>query len=385
MARDASVGIVVTLAFVIFAVGIFAIGDQTRLWTSKVSYKLQVRDANGLNHGSPVTLAGVQVGTVTRIELPPDPTIQTIDVEFSVDTAIQGRIRADSTASLKILTMLGGDKFVEITSGSADQPLLPPGSYVRVPDVLDLGQLGEIGANIAEDLGKVTASLSVILAQLQERSTVIGQALFDPNFGRTSLGNIAGSIESIHSILEKVDSGSGLAGHIVSDERFAAEILARVEGTLVRMEVVMARLTEENGAFMRMTAPDGPLSRLADNLDTSTDNLARITGEMGEGRGVAGRLLGDDVYAEEVLDNLRQATRDLRDVVGKINRGEGTAGALINDPEIYQDLRDVLRGVKESKLISWMIRRYRQKGEDARIREMKERRKLMEVTEEGDA
>lgn len=385
MARDASVGIVVTLAAVIFATGIFTIGEESRLWTKKVTYKLRLSNTNGLNRGSPVTLAGVQVGTVTSIVLPSDPNQRAIDVELSVDTAVQERIREDTTAETKILTLLGGDKFVEITTGSPGKPMLPPGSYIRVPETLGMDQLEAIGANIAQDLTEVTGALSAILTQLQDRSTVIGQALFDPNFGRTSLGNISRSLQSVRTILERMERGEGLAGKILGDKELAESTLSRLEGTLERMEVVSARLADEEGAFMKLTAPGGPLTGMVDNLEASTDNLARITGQMGEGRGVAGRLLEDDEYAEEILENLRQTTRDLRDVVGKINSGEGSVGAFVNDPEMYQDLRDVLRGVKESKLISWMIRRYRKKGQESRIKEMEERRRLQDESEDGDA
>lgn len=385
-ARDASVGIIVTLAAVVFATGIFSIGSESRLWTEKVGYKLKLPNTNGLAKGSPVTLAGVQVGTVTGITLPSDPNRFSIDVDLAIDTAVQNRIREDTTASLRILSMLGGDKFVELTSGSPDKPALPPGSYIQVPEEVSLDEMQELGVNIAEDLKDVTAALALFLNQLQDRSTVIGQALFDPNFGRQTLGNISESVASVETILRQVETGQGLAGRLISDRAFAETMMSRMDTTLARTDALLERLGDENGAFMRLIAPGGSLEGLAANLEATSASLARITGSMDDGRGVAGRLLEDDLYADEVLENLRQTTRDLRDLMGKLNSGEGTAGALINDPQMYQDLRDVLRGVKESKLMSWMIRRYRQKGEEARIREMEERQKLVnEGEEKGDA
>jgi phospholipid/cholesterol/gamma-HCH transport system substrate-binding protein len=377
-ARDASVGIVVTLAAVIFATGIFSIGSEQRLWTRKVAYKLQLPNTNGLQVGSPVTLAGVQVGTVTGIELPADPNRLEIDVEFSVDSSVQARIRADSEATLRILSLLAGDKFVEITPGSPMQPLLPPGSYVRVPEALELDKLGELGAGIAEDLKDVMGSLGVILTQLQDPDSVIGQALFDPNFGRQSLFNIREIIESTKTVLEKVESGRGLAGRLLSDDEFAETVLARMEGAMTRMESLLDRLADEDGALMKISAPQGPLFGIIENMEKSASTLTGISEGLESGQGVAGRLLRDDQYAEEVLENLREVTRDLREVVGKLNSGEGAAGAFLNDPAIYEDLRDVLRGVKKSKMISWMIRHYRKKGEKARIKEEEERLKAME-------
>lgn len=384
-ARDAAVGIVVTLAAVIFAAGIFSIGGESRLWARKVSYMLRLPNTGGLNVGSPVTLAGVQVGTVTGIELPADPNRFAIDVEFSVDSEVQGRIREDTEASLKILSMLAGDKFLELTPGSPSLPALEPGAYVKVPEALGFEEMQAIGATIAEDLKDVTASLAVVLRQLQDPNTFMGQALFDPNFGKHSLANVRESIESTREVIERIEQGRGLVGRLLSDEEFATEMVVRMEGTMGRMEALLERLGAEDGALMRALDPNGPMSDILANLDTSAAALARVTGDMEEGEGLAGRLFGDDPYAEELLENMRQATRDLRDISGKLNRGEGTAGAFINDPAIYEELRNVLRGVRESRVMSWLIQRYREKGEKARSQEMEEQEKLMREGKEKDA
>ncbi len=376
-ARDAAVGVVVTLAAVIFAAGIFSIGSESRLWASKVAYKLKLPNTGGLGVGSPVTLAGVQVGTVTSIELPADPNILAIDVEFTVDSAVQERIREDTEASLKILSMLAGDKYVELTPGSPSLPALPPGSYVKVPQALGFEEMQALGATIAEDLQEVTASLAVILNQIQDPNTFLGQALFDPNFGRHSLASIRESIDSTREVIKRIEQGRGLVGRFLSDEEFADEMAARMEGSMARMERLLDRLADSDGALMRVLDPNGPMSDILRNLDSTAASLNRITGAMEEGEGLAGRLLSDDPYAAEVLENMRQASRDLRDIVGKLNSGEGSAGALINDPAIYEELRDVLRGVRESRVMSWLIRRYREKGEKARIREMEEREKAL--------
>ena len=97
MARDASVGIVVTLASVIFAAGIFSVGSESRLWTSKVIYKIKLPNSGGLGEGSPVTLAGVQVGTVRRLVLPDDPNEIHIEVELAIDEGARRRAAIQSS------------------------------------------------------------------------------------------------------------------------------------------------------------------------------------------------------------------------------------------------------------------------------------------------
>lgn len=384
-ARDLSVGIVVALAAVVFAAGIFSIGSESRLWTRKVPYKLRLPNTGGLNVGSPVTLAGVQVGTVTDINLPSDPNRLEIDVDFSVDAAVQKRIREDTTATLKILTMLAGDKYLELTPGSPKEPVLPPGSYVRVPQAVSFDQMQELGANIAEDLKSVTTSLSTILAQIQDRNTFLGQIFFDPDFGKKSLANIRESLQSTRDLLHAVANGKGLASRVINDQKFADDMISKMQDTMDRMDALMVRLGDQQGTLMKAMAPDGPVQGILDNLQSSTASMARITDRIDSGEGIAGRLLKEDRSSGEILDNMRQASRDLRDVMSKINSGEGTAGAFVNDPTMYQDLRDVLRGVRESRMMSWLIRHYQEKGEKARLKELHKKEKSAGSSEEGDA
>lgn len=380
-ARDVSVGIVVAVAASIFAFGIFSIGSEQRLWTRKATYRLLLPSSEGLQIGAPVRLAGVQVGTVTRILLPTDPNRVDIEVEFAIDRAVASRVRADSEASLKILSLLGGDRFVELTPGSAGEPELPPGSVVPVPAEMGLEQLQALGATIADDLRGITGSLRVILEQLQNRDTVLGQALFDPEFGREALGSLGESMVASRDILRSLEAGEGLAGRLIKDKAFADETVAGVEGSLARIESILARLEDEEGALARALDPNGPLNTILENLQSSSESLLVVTEGLRDGRGVAGKLMADDEYAEEFLEDLRAAAHGLREIVDKLNSSEGTAGALLNDPGIYRDLHDVLRGVKKSKVISWLIRRYREKGEKARI---KEEEKMLEQTAAGE-
>lgn len=377
--RDLSVGVVVTVAAVIFAVGIFSIGSEQRLWTRKATYRLLLPSTEGLQTGAPVRLAGVQVGTVTRIVLPTDPNRRDIEVEFSVDRAVTTRVRADSTATLKVLSLLAGDRFVELYPGSATEPELPEGSVVPVPAEVSLEELQAIGATIADDLSGITGSFRILLEQLQDESTLMGQALFDPSFGREALSEMRASIDATRAILEDVQAGRGLAGRMLMDEKFAQSTMSRIEGSLTRMESLLARLDQEGNALALALDPEGPLTESLENMKVSSENLLEVSGSLREGEGVAGRLLMDEAYAGEVLGDLQAAARALREVAEKLNQGEGTAGALLNDPAIYQDLQDVLRGVKKSKLVSWMIRHYRKKGEKARL---KEEEKMREAVEE---
>ncbi len=60
----------------------------------------------------------------------------------------------------------------------------------------------------------------------------------------------------------------------------------------------------------------------------------------------------------------------MRSISEKLDQGTGTAGAFINDPQMYKDLENVVRGVKESSIVSWFIRNRRERGEEVAAEEL---------------
>ncbi len=385
--RDLTVGAVVLIAAIIFTIGVFSIGSEQRVWVRKVSYKLRIPGANGLQSGSPVRLAGVQVGTVTSLDFSEDPNVIAIEVVLSVDVSYQHRIRSDTEATLRILTLLGGERYVELTPGTASNPVVPPGSYIHVPPSFGMEELGELSAGLSEDLKSISGNVRIILETVQRQEGVVGRMLLDPNFGSQVFEDIGESASMMRGTIESVHSGRGLAGRLLSDDQFARETTASIRDSLDRLERLMGKLTEEEGVVYQVLDPNGKVAGSLESLNRASGDLQAFAADLRGGGGTLGRLVSDEAYAEEVLGNIKQISKDLADITGKLNAGEGSLGGLINDPSLHQDLKDVVRGVQESKTISWLIRHYRKKGEKERLekeKQLRERPGLEDGSEDGE-
>jgi len=162
--RDLSVGVMFALALIILALTIMAVGGESRLFVQKSYYSVIFPNAEGLRVGSPVKMAGVQVGTVTDVSLSTDPEKSGIQVEVGVDRAYAERVREDSRAALRILQLLSGEKFVEIIPGSPQSArkeqnrLIEP---IQDPEIL------EQAAITAENMNDITISLKNILNAME--------------------------------------------------------------------------------------------------------------------------------------------------------------------------------------------------------------------------
>ncbi len=369
--KDVAVGAVVLFAAFIFTIGIFSIGSEQRAWVRKVTYQVRLHDANGLQSGSPVRLAGVQVGTVTDVDFSPDASLRTIDVSLAIDQAHQHRIRQDSVAAVKILTLLGGEKYIELSPGDPAVDVLPPGSFIKVPATFGMAQLEELSTGLAGDLTSISTNVRVILEAVQRQEGVIGRMLLDPNFGQEVFADIGTSARLARETMQSIHDGEGLAGRLLMDERLARDTLDSINGSLHRIEALLEKAGAEDGVIARALDPNGGVSKAIDNVYQASADLRDFTADLKEGQGTLGTLIKDKQYSEELLGNIRRMSQDLAGIAEKLNRGDGTLGQLINDPQLHEDLKHIIRGVQNSKLMSWMIRHYREEGEEAEEKEKK--------------
>ena len=115
---ELKIGVLTILAIVIVAITIFMLtGDKGFFWQR---YPLKTRFANvaGLKPGSPVRVAGKEVGTVTGIDFAGEQ----VDVTFEVNKEIRDRITDLSVATLGSVSLLG-EGAVDVTPSTAGTPV----------------------------------------------------------------------------------------------------------------------------------------------------------------------------------------------------------------------------------------------------------------------
>src|SRR3970282_917523 len=117
-------------AFILVALGVFLaivylLGARARYFESKYDLVAEVTEVGGLIEGATVRLAGVQVGRVRSVVLPPQPGGK-VRVTMTVARRFQDRIRQTSEAPIAPQGLLG-DKIVEISRALPEAPPLGPG------------------------------------------------------------------------------------------------------------------------------------------------------------------------------------------------------------------------------------------------------------------
>ncbi|MEW5806999.1 MAG: MlaD family protein [Acidobacteriota bacterium] len=359
LTKELSVGIIITLALLIFAIGIMAVGEESKFFARKVYYLVNFPNTNGLSKGSPVSLSGVQVGTVDEINLPIDPQFKGIDIKIAVDKVYESRIREETRASLKFLQILSGEKYIELTPGDPVKPALPPGSKIPVEEEMRFIETGE---NIAENLNEITNTLRKMLEPIDRGEGILGEVFTNPEFGKEGLANLKSAIDSTNAILAKVKSGEGLIGKLIYDEETAKDIV-EIKNAINKVNSLLEKVDRREGAIGDLLTEGGKGEQTLEELKEAAAKINRIAERLDSKTGLIGKLLNDEEYSENVAADFRKLVAHLASITEKIDKGEGTVGALINDPTVYEDLRNVVQGVKSSKIAGGLIRHYKKKGE----------------------
>src|SRR5213592_3963379 len=89
VAKKFRVGVFVLMSLVAGLGMVYALGARARLFESRYTVHADFTEVGGLNEGATVRLAGVQIGRVKRVNLPPEPGGK-VRVHLSIATRFRG-------------------------------------------------------------------------------------------------------------------------------------------------------------------------------------------------------------------------------------------------------------------------------------------------------
>ena len=189
MSREFRLGLFIVGTLVIFAAGIFLIGSKESLFRSTYRLKAQFQNVSGLIDGADVRVGGIQKGTVRAIQLPRRPD-EKLTVVMDLENATHDVIKKDSVASIKSEGLLG-DKYVEISFGSAEVEKVRDGDTIDTAPPLDISDL------------------------ISKTNQILDTA--------------KDTMQNVDSISAKVNNGQGTMGALVNDKKIYQQVNAATE------------------------------------------------------------------------------------------------------------------------------------------------------------
>src|ERR1700704_3181336 len=122
---ELKIGLVSVIALVIASFLIFMVSGSGGFFWQRYSIKTVFSNIAGLKEGAPVRIAGVEVGSVTKLDFVGDK----VEVTLEVSKEQQRRITDRSVASIGSVSLLG-EGAVDINPDSSGKPI-PEWGYVK--------------------------------------------------------------------------------------------------------------------------------------------------------------------------------------------------------------------------------------------------------------
>lgn len=282
-------GIFVIAGMLIFSLAAYLVGSDQSMFQDTFRLRTQFRNVNGLQTGNNVRFSGIHVGTVKRIQMIND---STVEVEMVVDKSIQEFIKTNARAAIGSDGLVGS-RVLNIVPGTGDAPVVVSGDYIPGLTKLGTEQMMSTIGTTSENISLLAATLLEITNDINSGRGTLGMLIKDTLTAyhlKETLKNLratsekaASSMEEISNVAQSLDNGEGLAYAILRDTALAG-----------RFRNVISDL-EASGKNIRS---------LSDSLDEMASNI-------GSEGGALNYLTGDEEAAQKlraILDNVEQGT-----------------------------------------------------------------------------
>lgn len=246
ISHQIKVGIFIALGCLVVLGSIFFLGADKALFTTYIRLNAHFEQVQGLAPGSVVSLSGINVGNVEKIDFISET--NSLNVVLKVNEKFMGRITKGSTVEIKTQGALG-DKYVFIYPGPVNEAPLKEGSILPVAKPTDLiGVVSERGNEFGKifdmisDMEKLTAKVTAddkipslihnlelasrLLVGASQRADTLLQSVNTRETGE----RLHQAAERLENIMRKIDSGQGSLGAIINDPTLHMQLKALLGG-----------------------------------------------------------------------------------------------------------------------------------------------------------
>jgi len=274
--NELKIGITVVVAILIGFIGFRVMKDVPLFRQGTILYAKYER-VDGLSVGTPILVRGIKIGSVQKLFLQSD---DSVEVTLNINM-IEG-LPTGSIAHIRSIDILGS-KAIDVERGTGAYYIPHNGRIKGVYDDGIMGELMETGSEIGKNVNESSQKINVILAELESLIRDSGRK------------DIEETLRNVNSVSSQLDA------------------LVKETNNDVKQSISSLRSMLDN--LSDLTSEErGELQRTLANLEATTAELEKMSG------------------------NLNKMSVDLASVMKKINDGEGTLGLLVNDPKLYHNL-----------------------------------------------
>ncbi|MBX2871024.1 MAG: MCE family protein [Saprospiraceae bacterium] len=297
-------GIFVTIAVLLFTVGVYYIGNQQNLFGANFRLSTVFPHVKGLQAGNNVRYAGIDVGIVDRIEIVDDSTIR---VEMLLERRVRSFMKSNAVAKIGSDGLVG-NMIVNINPGDGHGLPINEGQSIGSAPNLETDEMMNSLAATSENIALLTLKLLDITNAIQEGQGPVANLLQDPNWSNdlsqafVNLNRMTHNMESIsRQLQDDLDpslSRNSPVSFLLRDTTFSQQINqlgSNIDSLILQRTQPILMNMEEASA----------------DIATTSLSLRSLAEELNLEEGLAGTVLKDSIAAEDlrqILSNLNEGT-----------------------------------------------------------------------------
>jgi phospholipid/cholesterol/gamma-HCH transport system substrate-binding protein len=282
-------GLFVMIGLVFLVTALYLIGSNRNLFNKTFEVSATFYNVDGLTKGNNVRFAGIDVGTISRVEITSDTSVR---VSMIIETRVRQFIKKTSVAAVGTDGLMG-NKLVNITNLSmARGEIIEEGDVLATIKPVETDEMMRTLEQTNKNLFQITMNLKKI-TQKVENSNSLWSLLTDSTMAenvrlsvssiRTTTKNTEAFTRDLNSVLMDLKRGKGVAGTLLYDTLSSAKMKASIQ----------------------------QLQEAGDKALQVSKDMKSLTEKIKAGEGAAGLLLSDTTFAGDLrksMHNIQQST-----------------------------------------------------------------------------
>lgn len=307
MLNEFKVGLLTIAAILSVVVMSLKITENQSGFGDYVTYRSVLSNASGIFPKTPIKVAGINAGRITKIELDRNTALVTFEVLKRIKISEGSKLQIKSVGFL-------GDKYLEIVI-SENQNRLSPGSILETVGGGGIDELSQDAAILLSDVKEIVRGLKEVLAPQGEDSPL-----------KEMMSDLQEMVRSSKEISKSLE-----------------EIFTKNQEQLIRLIANLSDFSETLKVQSDLNNRDSILYEISDiikNAKKSSEDLSNLIADIRNGKGSVGKFLSEDYIADEVKETL-----------ASVNKIVKRADAIKTELQVFTSYNSLQQSSTEAALV----------------------------------
>ena len=279
--KNLRVGLFVLIATSLLIFTLYLIGSKQNLFGSTFKIRAQFHDVNGLMSGNNVRFTGIDIGTVNKVEIIND---STVNVEMIIQNKVKQFIKKNSIAMVGSDGLMG-NKLINIISSNVNAASIENGDILLTKSPIGTDDLMKTLSVTNLNAKDISIEIKSIVEKLNSSNSV-WSILMDTVIAENvkhSIIDVRRASENTRIITDKVNeitvdikNGKGPLGLILRDSVLHDHLLLSIQN----------------------------IKKVSDSLETFTSTLNQLSNQLKSSNGTVGTLLNDTTIPHSLKRSL---------------------------------------------------------------------------------